>query len=199
METLKKNCIACNKEILRRKRDSYSYFETVKYCSSQCFGKYTSSLRKEKNKRNCLTCKAEIYPHFYDIKIGNGKFCNKNCASKAVRKRYEGEKHWAWKGGVTPINEKIRKSIEYKLWRESIFKRDNYICQECKIHNKEGLGKTIKLHAHHVKPFAWFPELRFAIDNGVTLCKDCHKATDTYGGKIHKYKSLLNKKQKIYA
>lgn len=87
-----------------------------------------------------------------------------------------GEKNRHWKGGITPINEKIRKSIEYRLWRECIFKRDNYTCTCCK--EKEKVSG--RLEAHHIKPFAQFPELRFAIDNGQTLCKECHKKTDTY-------------------
>ncbi len=89
------------------------------------------------------------------------------------------EKSSHWKGGITSINETIRKSLEYKLWRKAIFERDNYICIWCGA--KNGQGKTIILHADHIKPFYLFPELRFAIDNGRTLCKDCHKKTDNYG------------------
>lgn len=81
-----------------------------------------------------------------------------------------------WKGGITPINVQIRHSVEYKLWRESVFKRDNYTCRGC----GEVGGR---LNADHIKPFAWFPELRFAIDNGQTLCIPCHKLTPTYGSK----------------
>lgn len=94
-----------------------------------------------------------------------------------------GDKNINWKGGITPINQQIRTSLEYKLWRTSVFERDNYTCIWCGVKNEKGLGKSIKLHADHIKPFAHYPELRFAIDNGRTLCIDCHKTTDTYAGK----------------
>ena len=86
-----------------------------------------------------------------------------------------GEKSPHWKGGVTPINEMIRKSLEYRLWREAVFKRDNYTCTWC------GDKTSGNLNADHIKQFAYFPELRFAIDNGRTLCRECHKKTSTYG------------------
>lgn len=84
--------------------------------------------------------------------------------------------HHSWKGGITNINKKIRRSREYKLWRTAVFERDKYTCVWC---DQVGL----RLNADHIKPFALFPELRFAIDNGRTLCEDCHKTTDTFGGK----------------
>jgi len=79
-----------------------------------------------------------------------------------------GEKSYSWKGGITPINAKIRASLKYRLWREEIFKRDNYTCVWCKD-NKGG-----NLNADHIKPFSWFPKLRFSFDNGQTLCETCH-------------------------
>lgn len=84
--------------------------------------------------------------------------------------------HHSWKGGITPINNKIRRSREYRLWRTAVFERDNFTCIWC----GERGGR---LNADHIKPFALFPELRFAIDNGRTLCEDCHKKTDTFGRK----------------
>lgn len=79
-----------------------------------------------------------------------------------------GEKNQAWKGGITPENQRIRGSIEFSLWRESVFARDNWTCQKCKVRG----GKLV---AHHIQNFAQYPELRFAIDNGITLCNECHK------------------------
>ena len=92
----------------------------------------------------------------------------------------KGENHWNYQGGITKINFKIRNSLEYKLWRESVFKRDNFTCIWC------GNNKSGNLNADHIKPFALYPELRFAIDNGRTLCVECHKKTDTYFKKIKK-------------
>lgn len=71
-------------------------------------------------------------------------------------------------------HERIRKSLEYRLWREAVLKRDNWTCRFC-------FARGGKIHADHIKPFAYFPELRFAIDNGRTLCVPCHMATPTWG------------------
>lgn len=72
-----------------------------------------------------------------------------------------------WKGGITSENDKIRKSRIYKIWTKAVFEKDDYSCQECG-------ARGVYLQAHHLKPFATYPELRFAIDNGQTLCRKCH-------------------------
>jgi hypothetical protein len=79
----------------------------------------------------------------------------------------QGDKHWNWKGGITSENSIIRNSINYRTWRKKVFRRDKYTCQKC---NKKG-GK---LNAHHIKPFCNHKNLRFNIENGMTLCKQCH-------------------------
>lgn len=90
-----------------------------------------------------------------------------------------GEEHPNWKGGITSLNSKIRGSMEYRLWRTSVFTRDNKTCIWC--------GSQENIEADHIKPFAYYPELRFAIDNGRTLCRDCHKTTATYCIKRWRY------------
>jgi 5-methylcytosine-specific restriction endonuclease McrA len=94
---------------------------------------------------------------------------------KVSKNQRRGAESHFWRGGVSPKNMKVRKSLKSTLWREEIFKRDNYTCQQCGI--KNGYGKTIQLNAHHIKPFSLYPELRFVIDNGTTLCKNCHLLT----------------------
>lgn len=97
------------------------------------------------------------------------------------RPEISGEKNPSWKGGVTPKNSAARKTLEYRLWREAVFKRDNYTCIWC-----GQIGG--KLNADHIKPFCAYEESRLDIDNGRTLCVDCHRKTDTWGEGAKKFK-----------
>lgn len=51
-------------------------------------------------------------------------------------------------------------------WSESIKSRD-VVCTQCKA--------TTGLVAHHIRPKSQYPELKYKLDNGVTLCVDCHR------------------------
>jgi len=86
---------------------------------------------------------------------------------------YRGELKGNWKGGITPIRKKERSTFEYQNWRKAVKERDEYKCLRC--------GSEDNLEADHIKSFAYHPELRFDIENGRTLCRDCHKKTDSYG------------------
>lgn len=125
--------------------------------------------KAHKGKKNTL---------IHNMNISKGK---KGKANLNLR----GSKHHHWKGGVTPINKMIRSSLEYKIWRDAVFKRDNFTCVWCGICGNETGGY---LHADHIKPFAVYPELRFALDNGRTLCVPCHRTTDTFAGRNQKRK-----------
>jgi hypothetical protein len=104
-------------------------------------------------------------------------------ARRKIGIAHKGSRNFFWQGGITVINQTIRMSLEYSLWRESVFKRDNFTCVWC----GDNTGKN--LQADHIKPFAYYPELRFAIDNGRTLCVPCHRKTDTYGVLSKKHKT----------
>ena len=62
-----------------------------------------------------------------------------------------------------------RQCAEYKQWRRSVFERDGFRCQICS-------KRSGKLNAHHIKKYAYYPELRYSVSNGITLCEECHKA-----------------------
>jgi len=82
----------------------------------------------------------------------------------------------------SPINKLIRKSQEYEVWRNSVFQRDNYTCQKYK-------NRGEVLHPHHILNFSKHPELRFSIDNGITLSASAHR-------EFHKKYGTRNNTQK---
>lgn len=92
-----------------------------------------------------------------------------------------GSKNSNWRGGVTTINERIRKSEEYRIWRNLVFIRDNYTCQNCGQRGGD-------IQADHLLPFSINPDLRFNVNNGRTLCAKCHRETPTFSGRIQRFK-----------
>lgn len=80
-----------------------------------------------------------------------------------------GEKHYAFSHGQSQRNFCDRRTIEYKQWRLAVFERDGYTCKKC------GDNTGGNLRAHHIKSFAEFPDMRFVVSNGITLCHDCHE------------------------
>jgi hypothetical protein len=121
------------------------------------------SMNRKRIKTECAYCGKSIDVIPSKFKTYINQFCSKKCNAKFRT----GAKSPSWKGGITSIQAKIRNSDEYKIWRKAVFERDNFTCQEC--------GKIGgNLHAHHIKKFSQYPELRLAIDNGKTLCIKCH-------------------------
>ena len=99
---------------------------------------------------------------------------------KGERPSMRGSNHWNWKGGTSRTERHLLMNrVEYKCWRISVFERDNWTCQFCGI-------RGVYLNAHHIKSWANYPALRYEVDNGVSLCEDCHKLTDNYGFKGRK-------------
>lgn len=120
------------------------------------------------------------------IKANTGKKHDSEWIEKVALKRrgqklpsIAGKNHPNWQGGITKESITIRNSLEMKQWREAVFKRDDYTCQMCGV-------KGCKLNADHIQPFSLFPELRFVVSNGRTLCEPCHKMTPTFAGRIKK-------------
>jgi len=88
-----------------------------------------------------------------------------------------------WQGGITSQNMILRTCAKYQIWRNLVFLRDNFTCQNknCEFcENKMG-GK---LHAHHIKSFAKYPELRFEVSNGTTYCEDFHLKSKLHCGLV---------------
>lgn len=108
--------------------------------------------------------------------------------SDAARKRVaEGKHNFSRPGGGKATNERdlAKNTFEYKDWRRRVFVRDDYTCQMCGIRGG-------RLNADHIKPWVFYPKLRYNLDNGRTLCEDCHRATPTYGTRVFKETSFVD-------
>jgi|TARA_Y100000034_G_C6859607_1_gene391058 hypothetical protein len=157
-------CGYCKKKIYSRPKVG------EKFCSKKCF----DLVRKGKTVHNTGQFKKGIHPL---TQFNNGHLKPLNAYKWGKR-----EMHPNWKGGITPINARIRGSVRYKQWRIAVFERDNYTCQMCNERGRE-------LNVDHIKPFSIFKKLRFTVSNGRTLCKKCHLTTDTYAGKMYSYQT----------
>lgn len=101
--------------------------------------------------------------------IGEKNVSNRPEVKKKISESKKGSLNPNWKGGISPKNIMIRVSPEMKFWKKECFKRDNFTCQKCNISGGS-------LQVHHINNFADFSELRFDIENGITLCKICHSS-----------------------
>lgn len=105
--------------------------------------------------------------------------------------------HPMWKGGISKIRNRLYNNNKYKIWRNLIYKRDDYTCQMC---HKKGL----KINSHHIIKFSKIVDdynlikyedyldcvFLWDIDNGITLCESCHHSIR---GLEEKYEDKFNK------
>jgi len=97
-----------------------------------------------------------------------------------------------WKGGITPLLQQIRHNFKYRQWRSDVFTRDNFTCQDCgddkggnlEAHHKKTLSSILQYYEITTLEGAMSCEELWNINNGITLCKDCHK-------KLHKKINLI--------
>ena len=181
-------CAACGKSLLKTK--SQLNRTPNPFCSRKCLlgtigkrdktGVNNPFWNGGKISISCETCSKEVLIN--PSQKGKARFCSRVCFSE-FQKTLVGEKSYAWKGGHKSSEiSKLRSRGEYKRWRKTVLKRDNYTCVCCGYNgNDKG-----KLHVDHIKSFLNFPDLRYDVNNGRVLCKYCHIKTDNYGAKVRR-------------
>lgn len=82
----------------------------------------------------------------------------------------KGEKHWHWKEDRTQLIKSEKKHLDghYREWMLGVKRRDNF---KCKIKNRDCNGP---LESHHILDWKEYLELRYVINNGITLCHAHH-------------------------
>jgi len=82
-------------------------------------------------------------------------------------KRVGGESKSNWSDNMS---EKFYKSKKWKTKRQSILRRDEYLCRECKRYGKTTPATTV----HHILPLEQRPDLKLNSQNLISLCNECH-------------------------
>ncbi len=158
-----KECVFCGTSYNRRRfpgggLEGIPQFKKRKYCSDKCRFAAWVPLNYWEGKEK---------PDYVKKQVSASLLGNKRALGKRwiVLSRRNPDR---------PEMLRIRNSSQMAEWRKAVFTRDNYTCQLC----GERGGK---LHADHIKSFLRFPDLRFDIANGRTLCVPCHQQTPNYG------------------
>lgn len=181
-------CLLCHREFSKRQEEGDKRWTTRRYCSKSCAGKSTKGVVfseeiREKIRQGHLGKK---FTEEHRRKIGDGNrgkklgleqrallskiaSCRRLTDETKVKigDAVRGERHPNWKGGVTYPIFALRKTKEYRHWRNAVLERDGYRCRKCHKSNS-------RFDAHHIFSFTLFPELRFEVSNGITVCVRCH-------------------------
>lgn len=218
-----KICKNCGKFFERNINTRKVKWIKQKHCSVECYWKnYKPIGDQNPNWRGgtirlfCKICSKEFFVERFRLKRGVST-CSKEC-NKTYRKTPEfrkgaservlefvkkGNHNWL-KRGTCPLDKRIRKCVEMRIWKKSVWKRDSFTCIGCG-------DKPEKLIADHIKPFALILKENsiltleqakqclelWNLENGRTLCVGCHKRTNTYGvrstaRKYKKFEPTLN-------
>lgn len=153
-----RNCLKCETEFIIHKaltKNNQGF-----YCSRSCA--HIGRPIEKKRTRVPITCHmcGELFDkHLSEIKRNKtGKhFCSSDCWYSYNRR----DNHYLWSGGQ---NERI--NSQYFEWRKAVLERDHYFCRWC--HSQD------RLEVHHIWKFSKYPERRWDVSNGLTLCHDCH-------------------------
>jgi hypothetical protein len=82
-----------------------------------------------------------------------------------------GEKHYRWIKDRSILIRNKRNDPEYKQWVKKVKKIDKNTC--C-FKNKDCSGYNI---VHHIYNWSEYPELRYKVENGITICQAHHPRT----------------------
>jgi hypothetical protein len=98
------------------------------------------------------------------------RFCSQACSGAF----FSGDGHPAWRGGITPIRQRLFNSPAYRAWRGDVLARDRGRCRWCEA---DGRRTYRPLEIHHIVPVSIAPTEIFNAANGITLCKPHHDQT----------------------
>lgn len=187
--------------ISKAKRGKKHNFETKKKISKAHKGKKLSIEHKKKmskahkGKKHSLKTRKKMSLTHKGVpsKLKGVKGHPNNKKGKPWPERQE-KRHPNWKGGKRSLADKIRSTLKYKIWRQKVFKRDNWTCQNCnkkgcflEAHHKKSFIKMLRKHNINTVQEALNCKALWKINIAITLCKKCHNLTKKKGYKNEYY------------
>lgn len=193
------------------KQDRYITGVKVGRLTILCKGLPVKTEKRNRSTLRCLCdCGNEVTVIRSSLVSGNTSSCGcfkRESAIKQLQKindsgLYKGKNHYNWKGGISPIAESVRACHKMNKWIQDVYTRDLFTCQHCGV-----AGNGSNLNAHHIITFsdilleydikslddANSCEFLWDINNGLTLCTDCHKKVHTKKGPYTKTKIRMQK------
>jgi hypothetical protein len=149
----------------------FGYEEKLNYICS-CGKRYEKSLASFKLNSRCYEC-------YLDSKRGENNYNYKRELTDEQRAE----------------NNSRANLPEQRVWKKLVYIRDGHSCMCC------GSSQSNFLQAHHLDGYNWCIEKRTDVENGATLCIDCHKDFHSlygYGNNTREQfdEWLLNKQRK---
>jgi hypothetical protein len=171
-------CLGCNNEF---EVPTWRAKQNPKYCSYEC---YWENKTRTKQEREAHSKKLkEYYKTHKSYWTGKKRGKTPKHVREKLSEALRGEKSYQWKGGVSKLYETIRKTDIYKDWSTKVFERDKYLCQQCKnnnikylnVHHKKTIREIIKDNNIKTKWDSYSCKELWDLNNGITLCVECHK------------------------
>lgn len=114
----------------------------------------------------------------------NGKVVSCGCLGREVaaengrrgRAKISGARSHLFNPALTEEHRRRRRNlVELRGWRRCVFERDDYVCDVCGVRGG-------RLQAHHLDCWSAYPNRRFDVSNGVTLCRAHHRTFHNFMG-----------------
>lgn len=163
------------------------------YCNTTCKGLHQKQLlngisnpnfKGKTLKTKCEYCGKEFDRQESDIKNNIHQYCSQKCKSEHQKYIFLNDNNPNYKPELSQEYRVEHRIIDgYNTWKREVLERDDYTCRKC--------GAKEHLATHHIENYSEKESLRTDINNGVTLCVECHK-------KFHKqYGNKNNNKEQI--
>lgn len=141
----------------------FTILKYFQYYGIPCRSRSEATLKRDMEDPDLKERQCEIQQNKWDLMSDEDRLIH----AKHVSAGRQGIPYEEWEDFVS---DGWRDTVEYAEWTAAVIKRDNNTCRLC--NTKVGIK-----HRHHIYPVRNYPELKYDVENGITLCPGCHYKT----------------------